>query len=280
MKIKQFFIVVGIALIFAFVFVFGFFIFNKIFIGQDFGYIDSAIGAFMGAFFAFLFIRLGDAFNALYQRQIKHHNALVKLELYLHDTMYLMEHNEFVANDYKNTFKEAKSLKKVIVNPHQFSVFPLAEELQLELFGKEILNMLFSFTFRLKGINADLKSTIDFYSDLKQTCISSKDVATYLENIKMVEERSEVIKAYFIALRKDGIKLICETRVQLKRKTIMTSIMFVIMRIEYKPATDVELTEERKTLLDDQRILQEESKERMSDLQEKIKEIQKTYERD
>ncbi|RJQ29988.1 hypothetical protein C4571_00030 [Candidatus Parcubacteria bacterium] len=278
MNKKTIFSYIAYAIIFAFVFVYATFLFQKIFIESSSEYVVGSTSAFMGAFFAFLFVRLGDTFNAFYQRQIKHYNALVKLELYLHNTMYLMEHNDFVANDYKSTFEEARNLKKIIINPHEFNLFPVAEELQLELFGKEVINMLLSFTFRLKSVNADLKSTIGFYSDLKQNCISRNDIGTYLENIKVIEQRSEVIKTYFSGLREEGIKLICETRVQLKRKPVMTSIVFAVMRMEYKPATDSELKKEKEKLLSEQATLKQEGQEKMHDLQEKIEKIRKAYE--
>ena len=58
---------------------------------------DAVFGAFLGAFFAFLFVHVGEALTKLYDRAVRNHTGLVRLEHYLNESIDLLAENITVA---------------------------------------------------------------------------------------------------------------------------------------------------------------------------------------
>src|SRR4051812_269798 len=67
--------------------------------GSDRDAFRALLGAFAGAFFAFLFVRFGDGLKKVYERKEKHHTSLVRLQHYFNECLSITADNEFIADD-------------------------------------------------------------------------------------------------------------------------------------------------------------------------------------
>lgn len=83
--IKKLLLLLGCLFLFAFMQFTVFFLGFKIFVEKNPKYGESGIGAFMGAFFAFMFLIVGKIYEKFRERRKKHLDVLVKLEHMLHE---------------------------------------------------------------------------------------------------------------------------------------------------------------------------------------------------
>src|SRR5689334_17309051 len=66
----------------------------------------ALIGGFAGAFFAFLFVRLGEGLKRLLERQERNHSSLVKAEHYLNYCLSITGDNIFIIEDFATVLSE------------------------------------------------------------------------------------------------------------------------------------------------------------------------------
>lgn len=95
-NIKDLFQLLLIVIICAFVYFFSLFLFSKIFLEDTAIGSSTALGSLFGAFFAFLFIRIGDFFAKLYKNQEENFNGLILLHRILNRNIFVANNNIFL----------------------------------------------------------------------------------------------------------------------------------------------------------------------------------------
>jgi hypothetical protein len=92
------------AIVFGFVAAISFIVFKPLFTATNSATRDGFQGAFMGALFAFIFVRLGDALTRIYQRLTKNQTALVRLQHHLNDSLNLISDDIYIIDLYLKIF--------------------------------------------------------------------------------------------------------------------------------------------------------------------------------
>jgi hypothetical protein len=123
-------------------------------LARDPKYLQGLVGAFMGALFAFLFIRFGETLTRLGRRRVEDYNGLVRLEYSLNDVMNLYQENvQLVDEAIRRCDRQTSMATLPAILPFTFSKFPVEREVLLSLTDLDLVNEMFSLNVELRRIN-------------------------------------------------------------------------------------------------------------------------------
>lgn len=146
--------------IFAFIFVFAIFVFQKIFFERDIGYISASLSAFMGAFFAFLLLRIAQWLDSLYVQKKEHFEALIKLEQLCNEYIGITIENKAQISDWIETLKKKNRWA------NQLQKFPRDREICLQLKDFNLLNDAFRLDMEARRLNESIEIVFNRYKEL------------------------------------------------------------------------------------------------------------------
>lgn len=127
----------------------------------------AIVGAFSGAFFAYLFVRFGDALKKVYDRKEKNHSALVRLQHLFNDCLNTTSDNVFVADGCVSVFTDARmSSEGVPIYMNSFNQYQINTDLVVQLTNIEFLNDVFSLNVKLRKMNSSLETLDRSYSHM------------------------------------------------------------------------------------------------------------------
>lgn len=110
------------------------------------------MGAFSGAFFAFIFGIISYRIIKRYERFVKHRDSLVTLELLLN------EHIDTIGLNRKNALNTQRILERHQLTHNRLIELPVKKELNTDLGSLSIINKYFSYERFVQRINIDSKS--------------------------------------------------------------------------------------------------------------------------
>lgn len=250
--VRKIFPIMLLIVIFAFIFAFGIFVFDKIFFQSDSGYINNAIGAFMGAFFAFLFIRISEAFTKIYERENRHYNALVRLEHICNGYLNIISDNIFVIDDFIDIAQKAVQNDKRFIYFDVLHEFSIDKEITLDLANIELINEVFSLEVGVKKMNYSINATNRFYTDIKNAFIQKNiDFETYKINVNKLIEKLIQLKSFLTDLEKEDKRVLAISRILMKSKPIFIHFIHLVVskkdfkKIEHKIDKEIEKIESK-----------------------------------
>jgi hypothetical protein len=135
---------------------------DNLVVNQSPTYVQGLVGAFMGAFFAFLFIRLGETLTRIGRRRLEHHNALVDLEHSLNDAMNLYQENiQLTGGAILRCDLLASEAPFPAILPFVYSKFAVQKEALPRLTNIGLTNEVFGLNVDMRRINA----TVDVFQE-------------------------------------------------------------------------------------------------------------------
>lgn len=178
-------------------------LYNYIFVSKDNIIIEASTGAFAGAFFSYLFLRIGTFFRSIYDRQIKHYNSLVFLERDLADTVQLIYDNIYTLKGF------AATITKGEVFMGNFSILPIDKTGQQGLNNIDLVNDLQQFFVQVRKTNQDMEALFAGYSEIKNALIQKKmTINNYVYNAKRTIESMVIpLIAFSEELEKEAVLL-------------------------------------------------------------------------
>lgn len=219
---KNIFYLTLFAIIFAFFFIFAWKIFDRIFFAQSNSNIQfQFLSAFAGAFFAFLFIRIGDSLSKIYDRAVKHFNALVKAEYQMNVYLNEINDNIFILE----SIKKAISLK--IISLDDLKEFPINDDLLIELNNIEIIQDFFNLNINFSKANRSMTTVMKIYAELRNSFLDKKiNQASYQLNLTHVQKNADLLIALLVNLDKKVVELLSKIRIKEKKdKPLLTLVM-------------------------------------------------------
>ncbi len=151
-------------IILAFVFAIGFEIFSKIFVAVESEYIKGSVGAFMGAFFAFIFIRIDDGLRMYYNRKEKNHSALVKYQHYLNNLLTEQNDNVYIIDSFVNIFRPNNP--NISVWGNRLKIMTIENNLIHDLLNIDLMNEIFGLNTNLIKANGSIESLNRSYDEI------------------------------------------------------------------------------------------------------------------
>jgi len=255
--------IISLAIIVAFFFIFAANFFNNLFF-QSTILSGQFIGAFMGALFAFLFVRLGDGLTRFYKRKLKNYNALVKLERQINIYLNVISDNIFIIDDFTDYIKEIINNDKPVIYFNVLHEFLIDKDNSLDLSNLDLINKVFSFEMGIEKMNHSIVSTNRFYSDIKIAFIEKNiDFNTYKKNIFSLKSKLSELKKFLVGLEQESKELGAMTRLLMREKPLLTKLTYLFIRKRISEKIKKEIPKEVEKLEDEIKNTKKESEEKI-----------------
>lgn len=206
--------------------------------------ITQSFSAFAGAFFAYMFLRLAELFNKIYERQIKHFNSLVVLEIQLieiggivHDNINEIDSFSKAINANKICFN---NLQKISIDKSHYDNF----------YDLTIKNILFSHNYDIRKINDDTENMMSGYRDIKNALIQKNfSLEDYKINATMLEENLKILKLFLIDFLEKNTELIARVRIQIRYdRPLGSKIISMFVRSKGSAIKESDIAKEKNKL--------------------------------
>lgn len=124
-------------------------------------------GAFFGAFFAFIFIRLGDLVGHIYRREARHYRALSRLQFELNRGLVRINDNlSKLKTDILRSEMVAANAGLAVISVHEFAPLQVSDDLIADVLSLDLLNELFSLSVDFERCTTDLKAIRSTHQDI------------------------------------------------------------------------------------------------------------------
>ncbi|MDP2940255.1 MAG: hypothetical protein Q8O13_09305 [Candidatus Omnitrophota bacterium] len=189
--------------------------------------LDTAIGAFLGAFFAYFFMRVRDVFTQIYERQKENFNALVRLEYLCCENMDSISNNIWIIDDFDRTVGQALKQKQPAVYGNRLHELPFPEDILLKFTGIDFLNEILSYKVDFTRVNHDIETINSMYNSFKNALIQGTiNIDTYLVNAQITLTKSLELKKFLQALEEKTIRIGAYARILCRdQKPFLTRII-------------------------------------------------------
>lgn len=184
---------------------------------------SSFWGAFLGAFFAFLFGLVMFYYTKKREGYIRHKNALVKLERLLN------EHADelVIAKQLADTTKEA--LQKKALTDYRFKPLKLQDELTLELQSLDIINGYFLYARSISRLNMDLVAKNHALDKFEDAMIADRKIADESWNY-ITASMTEISGAIEERIDHQMFHLLAKVRIYLRNIRELNPIIYGVFR--------------------------------------------------
>jgi len=257
MNIKKIIKTISLIIFPTLIFLFFYFLFNKIFSNQKIIFIQVSLSAFMGAFFAFLFIKLAELLTKISERTNKHYNAMVKIEHRFNDYLNYISDNCFLIKNF------IKALKKGGIYINRFALLPIEKDITLELLDLPLINKIFSFNTSVRKMNNSMETINSWYDEIKKAYLEGKmNRDIYKKNSENVIKNLQDLDSFLISLEEKTKNISALVRILLKYKPFTVRIVQFFSRDRSLEISEERIGSEKNKLnLEIEKIVKESRKE-------------------
>jgi len=233
----------------------------------------TLISAFAGAFFAFLFVKIGDFFTRIRNRKMKNHDTLVRLENTAQENLSIAFDNIFVAKDIIQTIEETLKTKNIVINFNSFNDIIFDNELLLNLLNIGLINEIFNLNIRARKINRSLASIIRFYNQINEGIFAKTiDIDSYRINLEIIKDKLGDMIKFVESWMQEDKKVAATIRVLMRKKRFNFDNL---KKITFYPETLVKLKDVEGEVNKELEKLEKEIEEISKKSQERIDAISK-----
>lgn len=220
------------------------------------------IGAFAGAFFAFIFLKLAVFLTRVHERKVKHYNSLVLLETQLNDILGIIYDNISITSSFNKIISSGKIyfgvLRQVPIDRSHYS----------NLLDLTLKNELFSYNYKLRQLNDDIDNITNGYTDIKNALIQKNiDQKDYIENAKFISDFLTKLEKYLKSVDEQTIELLVKVRLMSKKDIPLgTKISRLFIRQSGSKLKKSGIDLERQKLLNEIEIIGNQSRKEIDDI--------------
>jgi len=157
--------------------------------------------AFLGAFFAFLFVRIGDLFSDIYKRRKRHYTALVRLEYFLNECFVQHFDNINVIDGFISLIDETKDKSVIPFYANTFHPIEFDKNILLDLANIGLINEVAELFCDFKRANSDMATSTKIYNELKEGLIQKTiSRVDFKQSVLYLAQRLAELKKFFINL--------------------------------------------------------------------------------
>jgi len=204
--------------------------------GSDREAFRALLGAFSGAFFAFLFVRFGEGLKRIYDRKEKHHTSLVRLLHYFNDCLGITGDNVFIIDTFLNVFddKRLQSNELPPIFTNRFHEYPIDRELVIGLTNLDFANDVYTLNVGLRKLNDSLATFDRSYAQIMEAFISKKiDTAMYVGNIRHSRGRYVEMREFLLQTKADLIRLFASANLLTKDAPFLVRVIGALTKSGY-----------------------------------------------
>ncbi|MBU4397066.1 hypothetical protein KKC08_02795 [Patescibacteria group bacterium] len=209
--------------------------------------LTEGFGAFAGAFFAFLFLRLAEFLTKLYQREVKHYNSLVHLETQLNEIIGIIHDNLYILPNFIRVIKSGN------IYFNNLQTIPIDKSHYDNLYNLELMNTLFSYQYQTRKLNDDIATATLGYTDIKNALIQKNlEKPDYIINAELMAKNLKHIEVFLAELQNETIDLLAKIRIQIAYdKPLGTKLQSFFIRSSSKKIKKKEIEKEKSKLLNE-----------------------------
>lgn len=187
----------------------------------------TAISAFIGAFFSYLFVRAAEVLKAFYDRQVLGYNALVTMERQL-----LLIINDISNNTY--SIDETLKLRKSNEVPITFTrLVPLAFDISNshQLLNLSFINELAVFYTDTRKIDLDIESLNSMYSEMRELLFNKTfNNDTYKSNFAGYLDRLALTQKFLVDVEGKAKRLVAICQIMANKKPPISRLILWVSR--------------------------------------------------
>ncbi|MDO8413935.1 MAG: hypothetical protein Q7S51_09135 [Gallionellaceae bacterium] len=215
--------------------------------GTDLDAFRSIVGAFAGAFFAYLFVRFGDALKKVYDRKETNHTALVKLQHYFNDCLNTTGDNVFIVKNCVDCFTDERlTSAEVPIYMNNFQQYFINRDVVTQLTNVDFLNEVYSLNMSLHKMNDSLATIDRSYSQLRESYLAKNiDVGTYKTNAQKYRNRCVEINSFLLQTKDDLTRLFAVANLLLQDPPFLVRIIRALVRTTYPKNFSIRLQVEK-----------------------------------
>ena len=255
-------------IILAFITVYTTDVFNKLFIESNSKFTESASAAFLGAFLAFIFVRVADFFKSYSDRVAKSHSALVKLQHSLNNLLTSLDDNIYVIEIFEkiyNTYK-VKSPEHTFIWANKLHPVELHNDIIIDLLNIDLINELFSLNIHLRKLNNSMDTTNDAYQESKNALIAKNITPqNYLDNVANLYSNLLTIKKFLKDAMNETTIVFAAIRILAKQKPLISYIFPLVSGPSLDKSFNVKRDKERNALLEEIKTTKQKSSDRINE---------------
>ncbi len=191
---------------------------------------ESFITAFGGAFFAYIFVKIGELTTRLSKREKLNLDTLVECEYILNDHLNRINTNINILN----ALIEIVKVKSPVVNYMKFKAVPIDKSILQNMKNLDFINDMFNYCVDLEKINEGLSLISDYaikiVNDNANLALSQfpSGVAehAYQMNVEALESMAEESKSLLVEAEKNCVELIAKSRYVGEKRNIWLSLAY------------------------------------------------------
>ena len=240
---------------------------------EEFRMYTTLIGAFLGAFFAFIFMRLNEVFNKIYERQKRNYNALVRFEYICCENLDNISNAIFVIDGFEKAIIAALQDNQLVIYGNKLHPLLFNESLLMDFVTIDFMNKVLSYQVDLHKINHDIETINEMYSTFKNAAIQKTiDLSTYLDNTKIALEKALQLKTFLEAFDEKTIDLLgCVRLLERKQKPILNHIFSLwLTKKVFTPEFKKNLEKQKQIIRKGRVEVMEESKKELDEIKKSI----------
>ena len=194
----------------------------------------SALAAFFGAFFAFLFVRLGNAFTRIYERQAKHHSALVTAEFHLNGILSDLDDNLYLINMMVDNLGKPATSNTVPASVDQLEPVEIRQDLLLDLLNIDLVNDLFVLFVHLRKLNSSFMALNRVHEKIVSTYLGrSPDFEGYRATLPTFVAELRMLGNFVEASKAEVVENMACVRVLLRDYPLLAWLVRLLTRHHY-----------------------------------------------
>jgi hypothetical protein len=226
-------------------------------------------GAFYGALFAFIFVRLGEALNRLYQAGKESRKALGLVQFNLNEALSITDDNIFVLQEWRRFYVAftRRGGAEVPVFANHMERIPSSKDVFIDISNIGLVNELFSLESNIRKLNDSLETWEQAYQDAKKLFMTDqRTLATYIANTDRANAEVAGLETFLRALIDETMLALAAVRILLEDRPFLAKMYSWITPDRYVgPEHPIRLVELKKLQAEAQEISRE-SRKRINSL--------------
>lgn len=200
-------------------------VFDEIFLNENDSFRIVSVGAFLGAFFAFLFIRFSDFISKISLRICNNYIALVRLQHYSNENISIIDDNIHLMNQIITQLNLVVNENKRAVLPINIIETSIEKEIILSITNLDFANQLFTYNMMLRKLNQSSQSFKQTMEKISNSYTSNTiPFSAYKLNVSIVLDTANSLKKYMILCLDTSKDILSTVRVLGKNKPFISWI--------------------------------------------------------
>ena len=234
---------------------------------------ETLISAFAGAFFAYVFLKIGELFTRLYLAELDNQKTITELEHIMNIYMNKLHNNVFVADDMLKTInkpRQEQNLTNLIaINFNFFKPVEFDQSNLKKLRNLDFLNDVFDYYADLEKLNDSMVSVQKFYELLTTNLISGNLSADRVRvNVAVVGKKIEELRKFIVDAREKAVVIASKSQVLHDQRNPLTRLV-IRTKPEFYNDKFPEAVEKR--MKQNQKAIQETLKKSRKEIQDLLK---------